>query len=61
MKLRLNVMRNPWLIPIVDNALGQATCENAELQQKVKELEAKLAELEPEEKAEEGAEEERAA
>jgi BMFP domain-containing protein YqiC len=53
-------MRNLWLIPIVDDALGQATCENAALQQKVKELEAKLAELEPEEKAEEGAQEDQA-
>jgi len=51
LKLRLNVMRNLWLIPIVDDALGQAKCENAELHQKVKGLEAKLAEVEPAENA----------
>ena len=61
MKLQLNVLRNLWLIPIVDDALGQAKCENAELHQKVKGLEARLAELEPVENAEESSEEDQAA
>jgi BMFP domain-containing protein YqiC len=54
---------NKAFINVLHRPLGQAKCENAELQQKVKELEAKLAELEPvEEKAVvEGAEEEQAA
>ena len=45
----------------IDSHWGQARIENAELQQKVKELEAKLAELEPEDKVEEASEEEQAA